>query len=84
VWSWLRHHPPAHAGSLGYGELKHRGKTIAWYVLAELPDQRNVTSRMISIALRPARRGGTAIRVDAIAVGEPRPHHAPCVSAGPY
>ena len=39
-----------------------------------------MTARMLSIALRPARGGGTAMRADAIAVGEPRPHDVPCLS----
>jgi hypothetical protein len=84
VWSWLHHHPPAHADSLGFGELKQGNKPLAWYVMGFLPDQRNVTYRMISISLRPARGGGAAIRIDAIAVGEPRPHQSPCFTAGSY
>ena len=83
VWSWLHKHPPAHR-ALGFGELKQDGKPLAWYVMGFLRDQRNVTYRTISISLRPARGGGSAIRVDAIAVGEPRPHTAPCFSAGSY
>jgi hypothetical protein len=82
VWSWLRKHSPTHHA--GYGELKQDGKPLAWYVMGFLRDQRNVTSRMISISLRAARGGGSAIRVDAIAVGEPRPHDPPCYSAGSY
>jgi hypothetical protein len=80
VWSWLHKHPPTKARG-GFGELKQDGKPLAWYVMGFLRNQRNVTYRMISISLRPARGGGTAIRVDAIAVGEPRPNQAPCATA---
>jgi len=79
VWSWLRKHPSTHRA--GFGEVKQNGKAVAWYVMKFLPDQSGVTNRMISISLRPARGGGTAVRVDAIAVGEPQPNQAPCATA---
>jgi hypothetical protein len=81
VWTWMRKHPPGHTRSVAYGMLLHRGKPVAWSITFFLPDQPNVVSRMLSVALRPAKNGATAIRVDAIAVGEPRPHQAPCATA---
>jgi hypothetical protein len=82
VWQWMREHPPRNVRSIGDSTLMQGGTTLAWYIWFSLPNQSNVTSRMLSIGLRPATGGGTAIRVDAIAVAEPRPHQAPCVSAG--
>jgi hypothetical protein len=79
VWSWMRQHP-VQSGEIGFGTGGERDIPI-WLVMFLFPDQRDVTYRMIYIQLAPARGGGTAIRVDAIAVGEPRPHRALCDTA---
>jgi hypothetical protein len=84
VWKWLREHPARSSRLLASGMLKHGNTPLAWYVEFSFPDQRNVTARVDYLALRHARGGGTALRIDAVAVGEPRPHHAPCFSAGSY
>ncbi len=80
VWTWMRQHPPQHR-SLGYGTGAERGIISIWLLMSFLPDQRDVTYRETFIQLARARGGGTAIRIDAIAVGEPRPHRALCFSA---
>jgi hypothetical protein len=80
VWTWMLSHPPGRTGSVGSGTLVDHGKPVAWSILFFLPDQPNVVSRLFSVALRPASGGGTAIRVDAIAVGEPHPNQAPCLT----
>lgn len=79
VWTWMREHPLQHR-SVGFGTGGERGISI-WLLMFSLPDQRDVTYRMIFVQLARARGGGTAIRIDAIAVGEPRPHRALCDSA---
>jgi hypothetical protein len=76
---WMRKHPPRHVRSVGFGSSSKYGKTLEWNVWLFFRDQSDVTNRMIAVTLRPARGGGTAIRVDAIAVAEPRPHQDPCV-----
>jgi hypothetical protein len=82
VWRWMRTHRHEYSGRFGYGELKQNGKALAWYIMVFFSDQRNVTNRLLSISLKPARGGGTAIRADGIAVGEPRAHQAPCLGTG--
>jgi len=81
VWTWMLKHPPRRRHSVGSGMLLDHGKPIAWSIWFILPDQRTVVGRMVAVSLRPARGGGTAIRVDAIAVGEPRSNQAPCFTA---
>lgn len=82
VWKWLQNNPPRRSRLLGSGMLKKGKKPLAWDVEFAFQDQRNVTGRVDYMALRPATGGGTALRVDAVAVGEPRAHHPPCFSAG--
>ncbi len=85
VWRWARRHEPRGTPSepLAIGVLKNKnGKTLERDMLVFFQDQRDVTHRWLSIALAPARDGGTAIRADGIAVGEPRPHHPPCFGTG--
>jgi hypothetical protein len=79
AWAWMQAHPPKHTGSIGECTLVKGGKTLRWTMWFFLPQQRNVTSRMISAVLLPAKGGGTAVRVNGIAVGEPHPNQAPCV-----
>ena len=67
MWTWIRKHWPQHTRSLEFGMLEKDGTPLAWNIVFFLTDQPNVTSRMLTVALRPARIGGTAIRVDAIA-----------------
>jgi hypothetical protein len=74
--------PTTHFPDVGFGILKHGKTPLAWYVEFRFPDQRNVIGRVDYIALRHARTGGTALRIDAVAVGEPRPHDPPCASGG--
>jgi hypothetical protein len=81
VWVWIRNHPAQQGGASGFGTLKKDGKPLEWDVIWFLRNQSNVASRMISVTLRPARGGGTALRVDAIAVGEPHRGQAPCFSS---
>ena len=82
VWTWMREHRPQHTRTVGSSTLEQNGQPLAWYITFFLPDQPEVTSRLLSVALRPPASGGSAIRVDAIAVGEPRPRQSPCVTAG--
>jgi hypothetical protein len=81
VWTWMLKHPPERTRSVGSSTLVDHGKPVAWSIWFCLPDQPNVVSRMLTVALRPATGGATAIRVDAIAVGEPHPNQAPCFTA---
>jgi hypothetical protein len=81
AWRWLREHPPHSSRMSAFGILKHGKTPLAWYVEFKFPDQRNVIGRVDYMALRHATRDRTALRVDAVAVGEP-PHHPPCFSAG--
>jgi hypothetical protein len=78
---WLRNHPPRHSRLFGFGTLKHGRTVLAWYIEFMFREQRNVTARVDYMAVRPARAGGTALRVDAVAVGEPHAGQAPCVSS---
>lgn len=77
VGAWIQKHPPMHGRSSTVAVEMGNGE-IGWYVTVAFPDQPSVTRRRLEFSLAFARGGGTAIRVDAIAVGEPRPHHAPC------
>jgi hypothetical protein len=79
VWSWMQRHPPARTGSIGASMTIDQGTPVAWYIWFFLPDQSNVVRRMVAVGLKPARGGGTAVRVSAIAVGEPHRNQAPCV-----
>jgi hypothetical protein len=78
AWAWMLAHPPQHTASIAESTLVKGGKTMRWTLWFFLPQQRNVTSRMISAVLLPARGGGTALRVNGIAVGEPHQKQAPC------
>jgi hypothetical protein len=79
VWTWMLKHPPKRTRQTVSTTLGNHGTPVLWSILFLLPAQRNVTSRMVAVTLRFARGGGTAIRIDAVAVGEPRPHQSPCV-----
>ena len=81
AWGWMLEHPPKSTGSIGTSSQVVQGKTIAWALWFFLPAQSNVVSRMLSIQFRFASGGGTAIRVDAIAVGEPHPNQPPCFTS---
>lgn len=78
AWTWMLKHPPKRTRQSASGTLVNHGKAVLWSILFLFPDQRNVTSRMVAATLRFARGGGTAIRIDAIAVGEPHPYQSPC------
>lgn len=82
VWTWLRNHPVPHSDYHHAGSNPYGSKPVSWFVDADFKDQRNVVFRSVDMTLRPARGGGTALRADATAVGEPRPDAEPCLS--PY
>ena len=81
AWASMLEHPPKRTGSIGTSSQVDHGKTIAWAIWFFLPAQADVVSRMLSIQFRFASGGGTAIRVDAIAVGESGPNQTPCVTS---
>jgi hypothetical protein len=79
VWQWIEHHPPLHTdGFDASGKSEPYGKSVVWQIMFPLKNQTNVQSRTIYVTLAFARGGGTAIRVDALAVRSPVPPQKPC------
>jgi hypothetical protein len=80
AWDWMLKHPPKHTESIGSSSSIEGGKTLGWEIWFFLPAQRNVASREVTASLTYARGGGTAIRVNGIAVADSRPGASPCFS----
>jgi hypothetical protein len=81
AWNWMLKHPPKHTDSVGSSASVQGGKPLVWEIWFFLPAQRNVASREVTASLTYARGGGTAIRVNGIAVADSSPGVSPCFSA---
>lgn len=82
VWAWLRDHPAADADYRNAGSDPYGSKPVSWFVVSDFKNQQDVFFRALWMTLRPARGGGTALRVDATATASPQPDDIPCMD--PY
>ena len=81
VQEWMRKHLPKATRSIGFSTASVKAGTAVgpWMIWLFLSDRQNVSREIIG-SLLPARGGGTALRVDALAIGEQAPHETLCTT----
>ena len=79
VWSWVASHRPAHY--IEYSTQEDPGSPFYGVVMFYFRAQRDVANRYLQITVASRKGGGSAIRVDGVAVWETHPGHFPCTTS---
>lgn len=76
--AWIPNHTPPHTTWAGTGDAETAGTIVRWAYAVRFSDQPNVTARILDINVAAANGGGSAVRVDGIAVWLPAKDQTPC------
>lgn len=76
VWSWIANHRPPHY--IEYSTQEDPGSPFYGLVMFFFRNQRDVANRYLQVTVASRKGGGSAIRVDGVAVWEAHPGRSPC------